>query len=142
MNSIRDEFIALDTNEFIFALRREPSFPDSETLLFDKLPELKIYMPLQILLELERNLNSEEMRATLLALTQANAVIWDYARAPLELIQQWEQRGAKKGDAIIAAHMDAARIRYFISENRHFLAEITGLPFQVMTSKEVLGLLG
>jgi putative toxin-antitoxin system antitoxin component (TIGR02293 family) len=29
--------------------------------------------------------------------------------------------GAKKGDAVIAAHLEAADIRYFISENRHFL---------------------
>jgi hypothetical protein len=51
VNSIRGETVALDTNVFIFALRKEPDYPACETLLFDKLPALQIYMPLQIFLD-------------------------------------------------------------------------------------------
>ena len=142
MNSIRDELISLDTNEFIFALRKDPSPPSCETLLFDKLDELKIHLPLQILLELQHNLTDEEMRRVLLAVMKAKAVTRDYAPAPLELVKRWEQRGAKKGDAVIAAHLEVADVRYFISENRHFIAEITDLPFKVLTSEETLRLLG
>jgi hypothetical protein len=47
VNSIRGEAVALDTNVFIFALRKEPNFPACETLLFDKLSALQVYMPLQ-----------------------------------------------------------------------------------------------
>ena len=50
--------------------------------------------------------------------------------------------GAKKGDAAIAAHLEAANIRYFISENRHFLAELPALPFKVLSSEEAVQLLG
>src|SRR4051812_35157560 len=134
MNSIRDEFIALDTNEFIFALRREARHPDCETLLFDQLPDLKIFMPLQVLLELERNLKPEEMHGVLLALGRAATISWDYTRAPMELIQGWERRGAKKGDAIIAAQIEVSGVQFFISENRHFLSEIADLPFKVLSS--------
>ena len=141
MNSIRNDIVALDTNEFIFALRREPSHPASDVLVFDKLNELKIYVPLQILVELQRNLNSSEMRGLLLALSRAREVIWDYAPAPIELVINWEQRGAKKGDAVIAAHLEAARVRYFISENRHFLFELSDLPFEVLTGEQALQLL-
>ena len=142
MNSIQDELISLDTNEFIFALRKDASHPACETLLFDKLDELKIHLPLQILLELQHNLTDEEMRRVLLAVMKAKAVTWDYAPAPLELVTRWEQRGAKKGDAVIAAHLEVAGVRYFVSENRHFIAEITDLPFEVLTSEETLRLLG
>ncbi len=71
MTSIRDEAVAIDTNVWIFALRKEPTYPACETLLFDKLPDLQIYMPLQIFLELQRNLTAGEMRRVVLALDQS-----------------------------------------------------------------------
>ena len=82
MNSIQDEVVSLDTNEFIFALRKDASHPACEILLFDKLDQLKIHLPLQILLELQHNLTDEEMRRVLLAVMKARAVTWDYAPAP------------------------------------------------------------
>ena len=141
MNSIRGEAVALDTNVFIFALRQEPTYPACETLFFDKLNELQVYMPLQIFVELQRNLTGSEMRRVLRALTMAQAVTWDYAPARVDLIRQWEQRGAKKGDAVITAHLEAATIRYLVSENRDFLMELPALPFTVLSSEEALRLL-
>ena len=141
MNSIRGETVALDTNVFIFALRKEPDYPACETLLFDKLPTLQVYMPLQIFLELQRNLTASEMRRVVRALTMAQAVTWDYAPARLDRIRQWEQRGAKKGDAVITAHLEGAAIRYLVSENRDFLQELPALPFTVLSSEEAVRLL-
>jgi predicted nucleic acid-binding protein len=141
VNSIRDEAVALDTNEFIFALRRDPDHPACEILLFDKLNQLHVYIPLQVLIELQRKLGSDEMRGVLLALTKAIVVDWDYAPASLELIARWEERGAKKGDAVIAAHLEAAGVRYLISENRDFLVELTDLPFEALTAEKALQLL-
>lgn len=141
MSSIRDELVALDTNEFVFALRRDARQPARQVLLFERLDELNVYMPLQILAELQRNLTATEMRGLLRALARASSVTWDYAPARLDLIAQWEQRGAKKGDAVIAAHPEARQVRYFVSENRHFLAELSGLPFEVLTSDAVVRLL-
>lgn len=142
MNSIRGETVALDTNVFIFALRKEPDYPACETLLFDKLTLLQVYMPLQIFLELQRNLTASEMRRVIRALTMAQAVTWDYAPARMDLIRQWEQRGAKKGDAVITAHLEGTAIRYLVSENRDFLKELPALPFTVLSSEEAVRLLG
>ena len=82
---------------FIFALRQEPNFPACEILLFDKLNEIRVYMPLQIFLELQRNLMASEMRRVVRALTMAQAVTWDYAPAQIDLIRQWERHGAREG---------------------------------------------
>ena len=141
MNSIQNEIVALDTNEFIFALRHEAARPACETLLFDHLSKLQIFIPLQVLIELQRNLTDVEMRGVLRALMKAKAVTWDHAPPAFERVRQWEERGAKKGDAIIAAHLEAVGVRYFISENRHFLAELSDLPFQVLSSEEAVRLL-
>ncbi len=140
MSSIRGETVALDTNVFIFALRKEPDYPACETLLFDKLAALQVYMSLQIFLELQRNLTASEMRRVARALTMAQAVTWDYVPARMDLIRQWEQRGAKKGDAAIAAHLEGAAIRYLVSENRDFLKELPALPFTVLSSEEAVAL--
>jgi hypothetical protein len=142
VNSIRGETVALDTNVFIFALRKEPDYPACETLLFDKLPALQIYMPLQIFLELQRNLTASEMRRVVRALTMAQAVTWDYAPPQMDRIRQWEQRGAKKGDAVITAHLEGAAVHYLVSENRDFLKELPALPFTVLSSEEAVRLLG
>jgi hypothetical protein len=127
---------------FIFALRKEPHFPACETLLFDMLPALQVYMPLQIFLELQRNLTGSEMRRVVRALTMAQAVTWDYAPVRMDRIRQWEQRGAKKGDAVITAHLEKAAIHYLVSENRDFLKELPALPFTVLSSEEAVRLLG
>jgi hypothetical protein len=81
------------------------------------------------------------MRGVLCALPRAKTVTWDYAPAPTELITQWEQQGAKKGDAVIAAHLEAAKIRCFVSENRYFLTELPTSPFQVLRSEAAIELL-
>ena len=141
MNAIRDARVALDTNVFIFALRKEPNYPACETLLFDKLHALQVYMPLQIFLEVQRNLTGSEMRRVVRALTMAHTVTWDYTPARVDLIRYWEQRGAKKGDAVITAHLEAATIRYLVSENRDFLLELPALPFTVLSSTEAVRLL-
>lgn len=138
MTSIRDAIVALDTNEFIFALRKDEAHPASEMLLFDKLSVLSVYLALPIFLELQRNLTGDEVRGALRALNKAKALIWDYSLAPDDAVSRWRQRGARKGDAVIAAHLEAKSVDYFISENRHFLTELTGLPFKVLTAREAL----
>lgn len=74
MNSIRDDLLALDTNILIFAVRKEKLFSACEILLFDKLPELKIHIPLQVFLELQHNLIEDEMRGVLHALNRAGTI--------------------------------------------------------------------
>ena len=99
-------------------------------------------MPLQIFLELQRNLTASEMRRVVRALTMAQAVTWDYAPPQMDRIRQWEQRGAKKGDAVITAHLEGGAVHYLVSENRDFLKELPALPFTVLSSEEAVRLLG
>ncbi len=140
MNSIRDERVALDTNVYIFALRREPKYPACETLLFDNLHMIQVHVPLQVFLELQRNLTGSEMRRLVRALAMARTVTWDYSSAPPELVRHGEGRGATKGDAVITAHLEAASIGYLVSENRDFLTELSSLPFTVLSSQEAVRL--
>ena len=62
-------------------------------------------------------------------------------KTALDLVRQWEQRGAKKGDAVISAHLEGAAISYLVSENRDFLKALPELPFTVLSSEEALRLL-
>ena len=52
------------------------------------------------------------------------------------------QLGCKLGDAIVAAHVEAMRVEILVSENRHFLEELKGLPFQVLNAEMILEELG
>ncbi|MEB3232023.1 MAG: type II toxin-antitoxin system VapC family toxin [Leptolyngbyaceae bacterium] len=142
MSSIQTEQVAIDTNEFIFALRQTPSHPFCRQLMFSKLSELNLYMPFQVLAELQRNLTAEEMRGIFFLLRQAKSVQWDYTLPDAKVVAKWKARGAKKGDAVISASLEVAGIRYLISENRHFLSEISDLPFQVLSSEAVIRVLG
>jgi hypothetical protein len=96
MNSIHDEIVALDTNEYLFALRREVRYPACQELFFQALPQLRIYLPLQVLVELQRNLSQVEMRSLWLALKQAQELVWDYAPAPLEASIIGSSEGRKR----------------------------------------------
>jgi hypothetical protein len=69
-----------------------------------------MWVPLQVLIELQRNLNENEIRGVMLALSTARNTTWDYALAPSHLVQKWEKQGAKKGDAVIAAHLETNNI--------------------------------
>lgn len=138
MNFVNNQLIALDTNQFIFALRQDQNYLSCQILLFEKLHKINVYLPLQVLIELQRNLNENEIRGVILALSNARNTTWDYALAPLHLVQKWGKQGAKKGDAVIAAHLETNNIPYLISENRHFLHEITNLPFKVLSNKKLL----
>jgi len=72
-------------------------------------------------------------------LPKAAAVKRDFLKPSPDAVQRWHEHGAKKGDAAITAQLEAAGIRYFISENRHFLTQIADLPFEVMDAATVLG---
>ena len=60
--SIQDEWIVLDTNIWIFGLRRVPDFPACAELL-DCLNRLRVVLPRQILQELQANFSEDEMRS-------------------------------------------------------------------------------
>ncbi len=138
MRSIRAELLALDTNVFIFGVRRDERYPSCAMLLFERLIDLRVLVPLQVHVELQRNLAANELDRVFAAFVAATESRWDYEPADTNRVEYWERQGAKKGDAVIVAQLEVAKVRYLISENRHFLSEVPGLPFDVLTSQEVL----
>ena len=141
MNYIRTKLGSLDTNVLIFGLRRTPGYEACVELLY-RLSELHLIITYAVLLELQHNLTTAETRQISATFSvrpeDVEPVLLDWTPPPDYLVTEFQARGCKKGDAFVAACVAAAGVDYFISENRHFLAEIRDLPFVVFSSAEVL----
>lgn len=59
--TIRNERVALDTNVWIFGLRHHPELPAC-ALLLERLGQIKVILPRQVLRELQANLTEIELR--------------------------------------------------------------------------------
>ena len=136
--NITTDWIVVDTNVWVFGLRKQPDRPACAEVL-KCLHQLQVRIPRQILLELRHNLNSEEMNA-LFRLWNCHPeridISWD--RAGSELIDKYRKMGCKLGDSVVSAHIEAMEAKVLISENRDFLEEIGGLPFRVLNAEEAL----
>ncbi len=137
---LSDEFVALDTNEYVLALPRDPRFPNCFALLLEHIHKLWVHIPLQVLKELHKILSTRELHRVFGALEVAQVCRVDYTPGDLERVSYWEQQGAKLGDAVIVAQLEAAGVGFLVSENRHFLLEVDGLPFEVLTSEQIVHL--
>jgi hypothetical protein len=141
MSSIRTEWVALDTNEYIFGIRGNSDFAASEKLLTEGIASLRVMVPLQVLTEVSRNLSGAELKAFYQTLESVAELAWDFSPPEQDLVLNYVNVGAKKGDAVIAAHLDSSKVPWLISENRHFLSQIPNLPFKVITASEALSML-
>jgi predicted nucleic acid-binding protein len=128
----------LDTNVWIFGLRRDPSGPGCAELL-DRIGSFIVTIPLQVLKELNLNLTEPEMRELYQLLNSyPDFIEVSWQAAPIERVRYFEGRGCRKGDAVITAHAEMLGIKTIISENRQFLQTIEGLPLEVVTSAAAL----
>ncbi len=141
MRFTRSDWIAYDTNEFIFALRESPTRPESYAIVFEHLSKFRLYIPYQVALELQHNLTPAEMRDVVRATQTCIEVHWDYFPAKPDRIAAYTAMGARFGDAAVAAQLEAAGVQWLVSENRHFLSELDGLPFRVLAAGELIDLL-
>lgn len=126
----------LDTNVWVFGLRRDASFPACAQLL-DRVGSFSVLIPLQVLKELNLALTEDEVRDFYRLVNQYSEFIelsWEPAAA--EQVKFYEQRGCRKGDAVIAAHAEASGIRTIVSENRQFLQTLRDLPVELVTAGE------
>lgn len=136
--SIQDEWIVLDTNIWIFGLRRVPDFPACTELL-DNLNQLRIILPRQILQELQANLSEDEIRSLfrfLNRLPTTPKVEWQ--KAAQETVTKYQRLGCKLGDAVVSAHLEELGINVLVTENRDFLEELSGLPFRRLSASQVM----
>lgn len=132
------EWVVLDTNIWIFGLRGQVEHPACFRVL-QRLPQLQVQVPRQILLELRANLTKDEMDHFFQLLNRYPERIrfhWD--KAEPTLIRKYQELGCKLGDAAVAAHVETLGVEVLVSENRDFLTEIAGLPFRVLSAEEFL----
>jgi len=136
--TIGRDWVVLDTNVWIFGLRYQPDQPACAQVL-QRLPQLHVKVPRQVLLELQANLNGEEMRDFFRLIRRYPERVdlhWD--KVELSLIRKYQQLACKLGDATVATHMETLGVETLVSENRDFLYEIKGLPFRVLRAEDAL----
>lgn len=117
-------------NVWIFGLRRDDAFPACARLL-DLIGSFSVLIPLQVLKELNLALTQDEVRDFYRLVNQYSEFIelsWEPV-AP-EQVESYEERGCRKGDAVIAAHAEVSGVRTVISENRQFLQTLLDLPIE------------
>src|SRR5690349_865554 len=114
MSSIQTEQIAVDTNEFIFAIRRTEARDSSFRLLYDHISALAIYVPLQVHLEIQRNLSPIEYVEFKKLIGMALNIEHGTGRPSPGSIARFEKRGAKKGDTLIAEELVDKGVRWLI----------------------------
>jgi predicted nucleic acid-binding protein len=133
MTTLADRWL-LDTNVWIFGLRRDPALPACAELL-ERIGSFLVTIPLQVIKELSLNLAEDEMREFYQLLNSyPDLVEISWGPAPIERVRFFEGRGCRKGDAVIAAHAEALGIRTIISENRQFLQTMENLPMEIVNS--------
>ena len=134
--------LVLDTNVWVFGLRRDAAFPACSELL-ERIGLFGVVIPLQLIKELNANLSEDETREFYQLVNQHPEIIelsWD--PAPTDRVKFFQAKGCRKGDAVIAAHAEALKVEIIVSENRQFLQTVKDLPIQLITSEDALDRFG
>lgn len=139
MNSILTEAGVFDTNVWLRAVRAT-SDDRVAIRLVARAVDLRIWIPFQVLKEIHTNLNEPELRV-FYAFVASSDVHTDWQPPNARRIEHFQALGCKKGDAAVAASVQACGARYLVSANRHFLREVRPLPFLVFSPEETLQML-
>ena len=126
----------LDTNVWIFGLRRDETYLACAQLL-ERIGSFSVVIPLQVLKELNLTLTENEMRGLYRLINQnTDLVELSWQPAPLERVAFYQERGCRKGDAVVAAHAEALAVKTIVSENRQFLQTLREIPMALITAHE------
>ena len=120
----------LDTNVWVFGLRRDASFPACAQLL-NRIGSFSILIPRQVLKELNLALAEDGMRDFYRLVNQCSEFIelsWD--PAALDQVRFYQELGCRKGNAVIAAHAKTSAVTTIVSENRQFLQTLRNFDSQ------------
>ncbi|MDZ7265379.1 MAG: hypothetical protein ONB16_12395 [candidate division KSB1 bacterium] len=136
--TIFDKWISFDTNIYVFGIREDPNFPACVALL-ERIGELHVYIPRQIIRELQNNLTPDKVSELFGLYNQyPDRIRIDWKIIPIKSIDRFQRLGCKLGDPVVAAHLEKQGVYTFVSENRHFLKEIPDLPFRVLSATAAL----
>ena len=128
--------ICIDGNQFIFGL--SGSDPAAETLL-KLLPYLDVVIPRLVLREVTRNLDAAQVKTLYALLHQSSRITIVDDPVPAELVHKYVALGLRqKADAVIGAFAEWQGANYIISDNRHFLDELSSKAFEVVSPDEFL----
>ena len=128
----------IDTNVWIFGLRRDHDFPESVTVLTN-IGSFLALVPLQIIRELHINLRDDEMTEFYRLQNELREFVqisWEAVSG--ERIRFYRERGCRKGDAVVAAHAEALHADLIVSNNRQFLTTVENLPVRIATPAQAL----
>jgi len=130
MNKLRQ--ISLDTNIFIFGLRKIDPF---SVAILKNLFLFKVKISAQIEKEVRQNLSVCEIRNFYRQISMLAE--FEIVCKPLNhnFVDKYRQLGLKTGDAKIAAFCEQEDIQIFVSENRHFLEKLSERPCFIVDSK-------
>jgi len=123
--------ISLDTNVFIFGLRKIDPFAG---IILKHLFQFDVRISAQVDRELRINLTEKEFHQfyELIGLLTTFHIVY---QPPADtLLTLYRQFGLKTGDAKIAAFCEQENIEIFVSENRHFLQKLPKRSFEVIDS--------
>jgi hypothetical protein len=107
--------------------------------VIDRLDELLVVIPRQVLRELQVNLDEGEPRTLFQVVNRhREQIMLDWQSAPIELIGKFRALGCSRGDAVVAAHVEHLGVPVLVSENRDLLAGKSGLPFRILTASAAI----
>lgn len=128
--------ICIDSNQFIFGISGTDA--DSERLML-LLPQINVVIPRIVMKEVTRNLSDRNVRQLHSLLGKAPQVLIIDEPVPRIFVEKYLQLGLReKGDAFIGAFAEWQGVDYLISDNRHFLAELSSSSFQIFTPERFL----
>jgi len=128
--------ICIDSNQWIFGIGGTD--PASEALLL-LIPQLEVVIPRLIVKEVTRNLTDAQVRSFFTLVSHAPQMTIVDAPIPTPLVKKYIERGLpEKADAFIGAFAEWQRVQYLISDNRHFLSELSNAAFDVLRPEAFL----
>lgn len=125
--------VSLDTNIWIFGIVGNEPF--CEKILLN-LSQFDVIVPNQVRLEVARNLSQEDLKK-FYYFVNAFDVTLNYSRVPERHITMFENKGLKKGDAVIGGFAEWQQVDKIVSDNRDFLRGLSaGHYFEVLSPQE------
>ena len=125
----------LDTNIWVFGLRRERSLRDCSVLL-NEIGSFTVVIPLQVLKELSLNLNEDEIKDFYRLVNQyPEGAELSWQSAPIDRVKFYEERGCRKGTPqllLMPKHLQwissLPRIASFCKRSRVYSLEYLNQP--------------
>lgn len=128
--------ICIDSNQFIFGISGTDASSEALMLL---LPRLEVVLPRLILREVTRNLREPQVRSLYALLSKAPRLAIVDDPVPADLVVKYAGIGLPaKADALIGAFVEWQKAECLVSNNRHFLSNLTDAAFEVVTPADFI----